>query len=112
MRAECSNCIIGGDINLDKNLHNNPMRRPEMKALSPIWDKCMLDCEYVQMNHTDTWHIPGKRSNLLDLYYCTKPDNVSGINNVTNLLSGHDAVMLNLHTKTIRNNPQFEVIRH
>ena len=36
MQAECNNCIIGGDINQDKNLHNDPMQRPEMKALSPI----------------------------------------------------------------------------
>ena len=110
MRAESNNCIIGGDINIEKNLHNDPLSRPEMKALCPIWDKCMIDNGFIQMNFKDTWHMPGKRSSLLDLYYCTTPDKVSGISNVTNLLLEHDGVTLNLHTKILRHRPQFEVI--
>ena len=103
---------MGGDINIDKNFKNDPMSRQEIKALSPIWDQCMLDCGLVQMNFKDTLHMPGKRLCLLDLYYCTKPEMVSDINNVTNFLSEHDGVTLNLHTKIIRYRPQSEVIRN
>ena len=83
------------------------MSRQEFKALRPIWDQCMLDCGFVQMNFKDTWHMTGKRSSLTYLYYCTKPEMVSGINNVTNLLSEHDGVTLNLHTTITRNISQF-----
>ena len=112
IREETDNIIIGGDINIDKNLQNDPTNRPELKALTPIWDKCMLECGFIQLNFKDTWHMPGKRSSLLDLFYTTKPQMISGVANVTNILSEHDGVTLNLHTKNLKVKPQFEVVRN
>ena len=112
IRKETDNMIVGGDISIDKNLHNDPTNRPELKALTPIWDQCMLDCGLIQLNFKNTWHMPGKRPSLLDLYYTTKPQMISGVENVTNMLSEHDGVKLNLHTKNLRVRPQFDVVRN
>ena len=56
--------------------------------------------------------MPGRKLSLLDLFYSTKPDKTDGISNVTNLLSKHDGVTLNLDNKETRAKPQFEVRRN
>ena len=60
--------ILGGDLNMDKCTANDPLSRPELRALCPIWDKCILENNLTQINFKNTWHMPGKRSSLLDLY--------------------------------------------
>lgn len=50
--------------------------------------------------------MPGRKLSLLDLFYSTKPDKTDGISNVTNLLSKHDGVTLNLDNKETRAKPQ------
>merc|ERR1711954_623272 len=56
-------------------------------------------------------HMPGKRSSLLDLFYCTKPELISNVENTTNLLSEHDGVNLHIHMKEPELKPQIEVRR-
>ena len=56
--------------------------------------------------------MPGRKLSLLDLFYSTKPDKTDGISNVTNLLSKHDGVTLNVHNKETCAKPQFEVRRN
>ena len=56
--------------------------------------------------------MPGRKLSLLDLFYSTKPDKTDGISNVTNLLSKHDGVTLNLHNKETHAKLQFEVRRN
>lgn len=51
--------------------------------------------------------MPGRKLSLLDLFYSTKPDKTDGISNVTNLLSKHDGVTLNLDNKETRAKPQW-----
>ena len=82
-----------------------------MRALAPIWEECISDNNLIQLNFKDTWHMPGKRSSLLDLFYCTKPELVSNVDNTTNLLSEHDGVNLHIHTKEPEIKPQIEVRR-
>ena len=84
---------------MDKYKKGNPLSRPELKALSPIWDLCMLENNLTQINFKNTWHMVGKHSSLLDLYYCTAPEVINGVTNVTNILSEHDGIKLNIHTK-------------
>ena len=50
--------------------------------------------------------MPGRKLSLLDLFYSTKPDKTDVISNVTNLLSKHDGVTLNVHNKETRAKPQ------
>ena len=87
MCQENGHCLLGGDINLDKNLSNDPLKRPELRALCPIWDTCMIDNGLLQLNFKPTWHMPGKNASLIDLYYSNKPEKVDGVNDVSNLLS-------------------------
>ena len=111
MCSENSNCVIGGVINLDQYKDNNNSNRPEMKALKPIWEKCVLDNNLQQINFKNTWHMPGCKSSLLDLFYVSKPELAENISNDTNITSEHDRVIFNHHTKEVRSNPQFEVVR-
>merc|ERR1711954_299442 len=82
-----------------------------MGALAPIWEECISDNNLIQLNFKDTWHMPGKRSSLLDLFYCTKPELISNVENTTNLLSEHDGINLHINTKEAQLKPQFETRR-
>ena len=108
---EYKNCLIGGDINIDRNKNNDPLSRPELRALAPIWEECITDNNLIQQNFKDTWHMPGRRSSLLDLFYSSKPELISNIENTTNLLSEHDGVSLNINTKEAQLKPQYEIRR-
>ena len=55
--------------------------------------------------------MPGRKSSLLDIFYSTIPDKADGIENVSNLLSEHDRVKLNLHTNEVRIKPQSDIER-
>lgn len=97
--------LLGGDIHIDKCSDNDPHQRPEIKDLSPIWDKRMLKNGLAQVNFENTWHRPGKRSSLLDLFYTTDPNNIDGVENTVNTLSEHDAMKINLHTNENHTKP-------
>ena len=112
MCKENPTCIIGRDINIDRNVKNDPEFIHELKPLIPIWEKCLINSNLIQMNFNNTWHMPRKWPSLLDSSYCNKPEKVSNVANVTNLLSEHDAVTLNFHMKEIGSKPQFEVKRN
>merc|ERR1711954_503279 len=42
--------LLGGDINIDRHLPNNPLARPELKALSPVLEDFMTTCNLTQLN--------------------------------------------------------------
>ena len=50
MCSENKVCLIGGDLNLDRCKDNDAFRRPEIKALSPIWEEAMLENNLSQIN--------------------------------------------------------------
>merc|ERR1711954_440506 len=58
------------------------------------------------------WHMPGRRSSLLDLFYSSKPELITNIENTTNLLSKHDGVSLHINTKEAQLKPQYEIRRN
>ena len=88
--TEMKKHIICGDINIDRNENNDPLERNDLKALAPIWEEFISDRELTQLNFKPTWHMPGKKSSLLDLYYANCPNLIDGVANVLNLLSEHD----------------------
>ena len=83
--------IICGDLNMDK-YEENDLDRPELKALEPTWEQFVSDFNLTQINHKPTWHMPGKSPSLLDIFYADCPNQIDCVQNVTNLLSEHDAV--------------------
>ena len=87
------------------------MSRPELQALIPIWEQNILDNDLCQLNKKNTWHRPGKRSSLLDLFFTNVPGIIDGIQNAVNTLSEHDGVRVNLHTSEILNKTQFTTRR-
>ena len=103
--------LIGGDLNIDHCLENNPLSRPELKALYPIWEQCIIDNDLCQMNRKNTWHRPGKRSSLLDIFFSNCPNLIDGVQNMVNTLSEHDGVRVNFHTSEIISKPLFTTRR-
>jgi len=91
--------------------NNDPLSCPGLRALSPIWDMCFLENQLVQINFKNTWHRAGEKSSLLDLIYLTVPQTTDGVVNTPNVLSEHDCVKIDLHTKEQLVKPQFSVQR-
>ena len=103
--------VICGDINIDRNVNNDPQDRNDIKALASIWEEFISDNDLTQLNFKPTWHMPGKKPSLLDLYYTNCPNLIDGVANVLNLLSEHDGVIINLHTQEKLLKTQFDTIR-
>merc|ERR1711954_191890 len=90
----------GGDINIDRHLPNNPLVRPELKALTPVLEDFMATCNLTQTNWEPTRHQAGQNSLLLDLYLTNIPERVKGVKNFHNTMSEHEGVACTLLTKT------------
>merc|ERR1711954_110786 len=65
--------VLGGDLNIDHCQDNDPLSRPELRALFPLWEQCLLENDLCQINKKNTWHRAGKRSSLLDLFFGSVP---------------------------------------
>merc|ERR1711954_519737 len=92
--------LVAGDINIDRHLPNDPLSRPDLRALTPILDDYLIDSSMVQINHKPTCHQLGSRSSLLDLFLTNVPDRVVDVDNVLNTMSEHQEVICTLLTKT------------
>merc|ERR1711954_5458 len=90
----------GGDINIDRHLPNNPLVRPELKALTPVLEDFMTTCNLTQLNWLPTQHQAGCNSSLLDIFLSNIPERISGIKNFYNTMSEHEGVICTLMTKT------------
>merc|ERR1711954_307349 len=92
--------LLGGDLNIDRHLPNNPLARPELKALTPILEDFMTTCNMTQLNWLPTRHQAGCNSSLLDIFLSNILERISGIKNFYNTMSEHEGVMCTLMTKT------------
>ena len=107
----CGAIIWGGDINCDRLPNNDNMLRPDLRVITPIMDEIINRNNLAQLNFDSTWHRPGKKSSLLDLFYTDRPERVSNVQNVTNICSEHDGVSMTYDMKVCIRSPQFQVIR-
>merc|ERR1712112_444009 len=79
--------------------------------MSPIFDHIISHNSLAQMNFKNTWHRPGRKSSLLDLFYTDKPHRVTKIQNTVNILSEHEGVVMNFDCKAQMRQNQFFVKR-
>ena len=91
---------------MDECHKNYPLSRPEFRALCTIWDTFMLENKLSQINFKNMCHCVGKKSSLLNLFYCTAPKTINGILNVSNILSEHDGVRITVDCKSKLCRPQ------
>merc|ERR1711954_349526 len=92
--------LLGRDLNIDRHLPNNPLSRPELKALTPVLEDFMATCNLSQLNWKPTRHQAGCNSSLLDIFISNIPERISGIENFYNTMSEHEGVMCTILTKT------------
>ena len=86
-------------MNIDRHLPNDPLSRPDMRALTPILEDYMVDSSMVQVNHKPTRHQQGCRSSLLDLFITYEPERLVEVDNILNTMSEHEGVICTLLTK-------------
>ena len=84
--------LVGGDYNIDRYPPNDPMSRPEIRALNPLLEDLMLSADLQQINFKPTRHQMGNKSSLLDLFLTNIPQRISNIENVLNTTSEHQCV--------------------
>merc|ERR1711954_407544 len=90
---------------MDKNPDN------DLKALEPTWEQFISEFNMSQINFKPTWHMPGKSPSLLDIYYADCPNQIDCVKNVSNLLSEHDGVYMQIHTSEKVKKCQFKTMR-
>ena len=95
--------LVAGDMNIDRHQPNDPLSRPDLRALTPVLEDYLMDSSMVQLNHKPTRHQLGSRSSLLDLILTNVPDRVVDVDNVLNTMSEHQGVICTLLTKTPAN---------
>ena len=88
----------------------NPLRRPELRALTPILEEFAMSRNIAQLNHKPTRHQSGCNSSLLDLFLTNIPERATNIENFTNITSEHEGVSMILHTKTQIKKPKSRVL--
>ena len=103
--------LVGGDLNIDQNLSNDPTSRQVLRALYPHWDTCLAQNNLTRLNHNATRHMPGQKPSLLDLFYTNRPSKFDGVETLPNLLSEHSLVKLNMHTNLPKKATKFQVFR-
>ena len=103
--------IWAGDLNCDKNQNNDPMTRPDIRVIYPIFNDIISNNNLAQMNHKNTWHRPGRKSSLLDLFFTDKPHRVTKVENTVNILSEHEGVIMHFDCKAQMRQKQFFIKR-
>ena len=86
--------ICGGDLNLDRNKSNDITKRPDLRVLMPVFNKCLARNDLAQINFLNAWHTLGRRSSLIDLFLTNKPQKITEVRNEVNILSDHEAVLI------------------
>ena len=103
--------IIGGDINLDRNLANDPYNRIDIKDTLPLLDSMIIDHNFTQMNDSCTRFRAGHRPSLLDLFLSNCPNLFSNTGTFTNLASEHLGVRCDFASESNIIKPQFMNVR-
>ena len=88
--------LIIGDINLDQRVENDPLSRPEIRALQPIFDKICISKGLKRLNKEPTRHSTNAKSSLLDLVLATDPQNIINTANMKTGIADHDGVVCQL----------------
>ena len=100
-----------GDLNIDQWQENDPMSRPELRALQPVLDDLILTNSLTLMNTEPTRHMRGQKSSLLDLVLVSDEYKIKGLKNLKTGLSDHDGVIFSYLVKSLVNKPQFTISR-
>ena len=79
--------VAGGDFNIDRHQPNDPCSRPELRALTPLFEDMLIKCDLHQLNKKPTRHMVGQRSSLLDLFLSNIPQRISNLENILNTTS-------------------------
>ena len=101
---------MAGDINIDRNIDNDPLSRGDVKALTEILEETMEECNLVQMNWENTRHWRG-RDSLLDLFLTNIPKKIDTIKTERCQIADHSSVSLQIHAKDIIRRPKMRKIR-
>ena len=99
--------LWSGDINIDMHKKNDNHHRADLKAIKPIFVDCLTKNNLALVNKEPTWFRVGKRESLLDLFIVSHPHHVLNCNNVTNMLSEHAGVKLDLNISLELQKQQF-----
>ena len=102
--------IVAGYINIYRNINNDPLKRPDIKALIEILEATMKDCSLVQMNWENTRHWFGKDS-LVDLFLTNIPQKVNIIKTERCQVADHLTVSLQIHAKDLWRRPKIRKTR-
>ena len=111
-RKLADHMIVIGDINLDQRVENDPLLRPEVRALQPIYDKICCSNGLKRLKNAPTRHAANSKSSLLDLVLSTDPQNTINIRNIKTGIADHDGVVFEMKCKDDSEAPQFYVSRN
>lgn len=65
--------IMIGDFNINRHPPKDPLKCPELCALTPILENFMMDHGMTQTNHKPTQHEIGQKRSILDLIISNIP---------------------------------------
>ena len=103
--------VWGGDMNIDLNERNDSFLRADLRELKPMMKNLIISNNLALINTQPTWFRPGRQRSLLDIYLMSHPFHVIKCNNVTNMLSEHDGVLLELNLSLEMRKAQFITTR-
>ena len=106
-----SRVLIGGDLNLDLNLMNDPYNRQDIRDTLPLLDEIIDDHSFTQLNNNNTRFRAGQRPSLLDLFVSNCPDHIKNVGTFVNLASEHLGVECAFSNSKTDIKPQFKNIR-
>merc|ERR1711954_142775 len=99
--------VIIGDLNIDRLMINDPIRRHDLRNLIPKLEDFQHTFNFSLINNKPTRYRAGQTPSLLDLIMSNRPDLISSWENFTNLCSEHFGVICTIKSKPESINPQF-----
>ena len=101
--------MVIGDLNVDQWQDNEPLMRPEIKALQPVFDSIVITNGLKRMNNKPTRFSSFQKPSLLDVILSSDPQSISKVDNVKTGLSDHDGLICQINCKDVLARPQFNV---
>ena len=113
LRAKGHHILIGGDINIDHLVANDPCKRWDVAKLTDTLDEIRHrnQLEIINDLNKPTRFQRGQKPSLLDLFISSHPERIDGLELVPSLLADHHAVQLKYHSKELRSNPSMIRVR-
>ena len=113
LRAKGHHILVGGDINIDHLVVNDPCKRWDIAKLTETLDDIRDRNQLEILNNLSkpTRFQRGHKPSLLDLFIASHPERVDGLEIVNSLLADHSAVQLKYHSKELKTNPAMIRIR-